>query len=192
MSVDNWFSNGKFIADRIIVIGAPGSGKTFLTERLAPYFDDPVIHIDQILWEDDKVPLNDGELHTRLDAIVKEEKWLIDGTYLRMLPARISRALLIIFLDLPNEECIRGINERRANTSIVHGCEDYEGFINYVNKYDITNKPLIEKMIRSANANVIVMKSREDVNVFLEKCEICNTEFEELQNIYQLNGVSRF
>lgn len=125
-----------------------------------------MIHIDQILWEDDKVPLNDGELHTRLGAIVKEEKWLIDGTYLRMLPARISRALLIIFLDLPNEECIRGINERRANTSIVHGCEDYEGFINYVNKYDITNKPLIEKMIRSANANVIVMKSREGECLF--------------------------
>lgn len=98
MSIDNCFSNGKFIADRIIVIGAPGSGKTFLTERLAPYFDGPVIHIDQILWEDDKIPLSDEELHSKLEAIIKEEKWFIDGTYLRMLPKRISRASLLLFV----------------------------------------------------------------------------------------------
>lgn len=188
MSVDKWFLNGKFIADRIIVIGAPGSGKTYLTERLAPYFDGAVIHIDQILWEDNKIPLSDEELHTRLEKIIKEKKWFIDGTYLRMLSERISRALLIIFLDLPNEECIRGINERRLKTGIVHECEDYEGFINYVSKYDITNRPQIEKMINSANADVIIMKSREEVNSFLEDCKICNMESEKLQNVYQIDG----
>lgn len=170
MSVDKWISNGKLFADRIIVIGAPGSGKTFLSERLAPYFDGPVIHIDQILWEDDKISLSDEELQRKLDAIIKKQKWLIDGTYLRILPERISRASLIIYLDLPNEECIRGINERRKKTNIVHGCEDYEGFINYVRKYDITSKPQIEKLISIySETDIIRFSSRKQVNTFISE-----------------------
>lgn len=179
LRVDKWFHNGKFLADKIIVIGAPGSGKTFLSDRLEPYFDGAVFHIDQILWENETTRLSDEELRKKLDDIVKEKEWFIDRTYLRMLPERISKASLIFYLDLPNEECIRGINERRCSTNVIHGCEDYDGFIAYVSKYDKTNKPRLEELISNAKADLIVLKSREEVNEFLRGCANNNAESEE-------------
>ena len=168
MRIDKWFSNRKFIADKIIIIGAPGSGKTFLTERLSHYFDGPVFHVDQILWKDEKIPLSDEELDAKIKAIKKEKKWFIDGTYLRVLKDRISKAELIMYLDLPIEECICGIEIRRQSTNIVHGCEDYEGFISYVKEYNIVNKPQIEKMISMySKADVIRFNSRRQVNAFI-------------------------
>lgn len=39
MNFESLFIDGKFLAERIIVIGPPGSGKTFFSEIIKDYFD---------------------------------------------------------------------------------------------------------------------------------------------------------
>lgn len=168
MDFKSLFVDGKFLAERIIVIGPPGSGKTFFSEIIKDYFDGPVIHIDNVLWQNNLIPLSNEELRNQLNRIIQTDKWMIDGTYLKLLPDRIKRASLIFYLDIPIDICIESINARRRLETNIHGCEDYEGFINYVKKYDVVNKPIIEKLLlENSDKEVVRFKSRDEVNSFI-------------------------
>ena len=169
MNFESLFIDGKFLAERIIVIGPPGSGKTFFSEIIKDYFDGPMIHIDNVLWQNNLIPLSNEELQIQLNRIIQTDKWIIDGTYLKLLSARIKRASLIFYLDIPVDMCIESINVRRIKEPNIHGCEDYEGFINYVKNYDIVNRPMIEKLLleRDYGKEIIRFKNREEVNSFI-------------------------
>lgn len=171
MDIKSLFCNGKFIAERIIVIGPPGSGKTYFSEIIKNYFEGPMIHIDNVLWQNNLIPLSTEELRNHINKIIQTDKWIIDGTYLKLLPDRIKRASLIFYLDIPINVCIESINARREKETDIHGCEDYEGFINYVKKYDNVNKPLIEKMLlENYDKEIVRFKSRNEVNAFISDC----------------------
>lgn len=83
MNFESLFIDGKFLAERIIVIGPPGSGKTFFSEIIKDYFDGPMIHIDNVLWQNNLIPLSNEELQIQLNRIIQTDKWIIDGTYLK-------------------------------------------------------------------------------------------------------------
>jgi adenylate kinase family enzyme len=168
MKLKHLLKQGRLTADKIIVIGKPGSGKTYLTEVLKDYFDGIVVHIDNILWENPKVPLNNEELNNKLEIILHKDNWLIDGTYLKTLSNRIEKASLIFYLDISEEVCIQSVIKRKKDEKIIHGCEDYEGFIEYIKKYDIANKPIIENLLlQHSNKSIIRFTDRKQVDEFI-------------------------
>ena len=168
MKLKHLLKQGRLTADKIIVIGKPGSGKTYLTEVLKDYFDGIVVHIDNILWENPKVPLNNEELNNKLEIILHKDNWLIDGTYLKTLSNRIEKASLIFYLDISEEVCIQSVIKRKKDEKIIHGCEDYEGIIEYIKKYDIANKPIIENLLlQHSNKSIIRFTDRKQVDEFI-------------------------
>lgn len=86
---------------RVAVIGCPGSGKSTLARGLRDLAGLPLHYLD-MLWH-----LPDGGHVTRdaFDAahatLVAQERWVIDGTYLRTLPPRIERADVVVFSTCP-------------------------------------------------------------------------------------------
>ncbi len=168
MDINSIVKNKKLIYKRIAVIGAPGSGKTFLTNAISQLFDGPIFHIDDIYWSSASSHITDKELEHELSSIASEDRWFIDGTRVNFIEERIRRASLIIYLDLPDEECIKGIEEKQRKNKAIHRCEDYEGFKKYVSGYSVTHRPLIENVLsKYSNYRLIRLHSRKEVDSFI-------------------------
>lgn len=69
--------------EKVIVIGSPGAGKSFFSQKLSIITKLPLYHLDMIYHKSDGTHISKEELDERLKSIFKEEKWIIDGNYQR-------------------------------------------------------------------------------------------------------------
>jgi adenylate kinase family enzyme len=93
-------------AVRILVIGCSGSGKTTLARRLARALNLPHYSIDRLFWQPGWVESRDAEFFPRVEAACREPAWVMDGTYSRTLPLRLTYADAVVWLDVPRATCI--------------------------------------------------------------------------------------
>ena len=98
---------------KIIVIGCPGSGKSTFSRRLSALFGLPVVHLDLLFWNADRTTVSRGTFDERLEKALAEDEWIIDGNYARTLERRLSSCDAVFFLDLPTEDCLRGVQLRK-------------------------------------------------------------------------------
>ena len=101
---------------RLLVVGSPGAGKSTLARRLGPRLSLPVIHLDQHYWNPGWRPTPDDEWHRRLDELLAEPAWILDGNYHATLPRRLQFADAVLFLDLPAWRCRWRVARRIATT----------------------------------------------------------------------------
>ncbi len=97
---------------KIIIIGCPGSGKSYFAGQLAVLMNIPLTHLDKIYWRADKTHISHEELSEKLDAIMSGDSWIIDGNYNRTMEQRIAKADTVFLLDYPTEVCLEGIAAR--------------------------------------------------------------------------------
>jgi adenylate kinase family enzyme len=89
------------VADRILVYGVTGSGKTVLAERISDLTGIPWYAVDDLTWEPGWVPVPDDEQRRRIEAICAREQWVLDTAYAKWLQVPLARAELIVALDFP-------------------------------------------------------------------------------------------
>jgi adenylate kinase family enzyme len=89
------------VADRILVYGVTGSGKTALAERISAVTGIPCHAVDDLTWEPDWTPVPDDEQRRRIEAICTGERWVLDTAYATWLDIPLARADLIVALDYP-------------------------------------------------------------------------------------------
>ncbi len=83
---------------RIMIIGGPGAGKTWLARRLGECLGLPVLSVDEAVWDPHGVmrPAND------IDDLVRDwaarDRWIIEGGNSRTYAERARRAEVIIRL----------------------------------------------------------------------------------------------
>lgn len=89
------------MANRILVYGVTGSGKTTLARRIGEATGLPWHEADQLTWEPNwtEVPLD--EQKRRIQAICGGEEWVLDTAYGKWLEIPLARAELIVALDYP-------------------------------------------------------------------------------------------
>lgn len=161
---------------RILVIGCPGSGKSYFAKRLGKILSLPVVHMDNLYWSKDKKSITHEELDEKLIPYLEKDAWIIDGNYHRTLKMRIKYATDVFFLDLPREVCIQGMLERigqeRDDIPWVETREDAEELIAWTEDYDKRTKEE-EKLLLAENKHVKVhtLTSREEMNEYLENLE---------------------
>lgn len=91
--------------NRIHIVGAPGSGKTWLSSELGRRFEIPIHDLDDIFWDHesdnyrDKTP--EAERQRRLDQLTSQARWIVEGVYFRWVNSSFQRADLIIVLETP-------------------------------------------------------------------------------------------
>lgn len=96
----------------ILVIGVPGSGKSTLTCELAKRLGLRALHMDQIHWGPHWT-VRDGESQRRLiEQAIATDGWVFDGNYLGTMDLRVSRAEMLIWLDLPRRIYLRRVISR--------------------------------------------------------------------------------
>lgn len=159
---------------RILVIGCPGSGKSYFAKRLGLILNIPVIHMDNLYWNKDKTSVTREELQEKLKPYLEKDEWIIDGNYHHTLKTRIMYATDVFFLDVSREECIQGMLERidqeRDDIPWVETKEDAEELIAWTEDYETRTKEE-EKTLLAQNKHVKVhtLKSRKEMNEYLEK-----------------------
>ena len=74
--------------------------------------DLPVVHMDNLYWNEDKTSISFDELNKKLLPYLQNEEWIVDGNYHDTLKLRLEYATDVFFLKMPREQCIEGILER--------------------------------------------------------------------------------
>ena len=101
---------------KVIVIGSPGAGKSTFARKLKEKTGLPLWYLDMIWHKPDKTNISREEFDERLQEIIRGERWIIDGNYLRTLEVRLQSCDTVFLLDYPLEICLAGAEARIGKT----------------------------------------------------------------------------
>lgn len=158
---------------KVIVIVCPGSGKTTFAERLNIITGLPLYYLDAIWHKPDKTHISRENFDKSISAILNTAEWIIDGNYSRTLEIRLQQCDTVFLFDLPTEVCIQGATDRLGKGRYDIPWIDKEltpSFKQSIQDFPRNSLPRIYELIEkySKNRQIIVFKSREDVDVFLK------------------------
>lgn len=98
--------------DKIIIIGCPGSGKSYLSRYLKDYSKLPLYHLDNLYWFGDYDHISEEEFVSKVNKIMSTDKWIIDGHFKSSIEDRIKNAQAIIYFNLSGKVCVNGVKHR--------------------------------------------------------------------------------
>ena len=156
---------------KVIVIGCPGSGKSTVSRALHNKTDIPLYHLDMMYWNADRTTVEKSVFLERLSTVLEKDEWIIDGNYGSTMELRMAACDTVIFLDYPLDVCLDGIKERRgkprSDMPWIETEEDAE-FIEFIKSYNEQQKPKVLELLKKyADKNIIIFRSREQVDAFL-------------------------
>lgn len=163
----------KNLMKKIIVIGCPGSGKSRLSRKLCAKLGMPLCHLDMLYWNSDRTTVEKKVFLERLSAVLEKDKWIVDGNYMSTMEQRLDKCDTVIFLDFSTDDCILGVKERmgkpRDDMPWIETEEDRE-FIEFIRSFNDIQRPVIVDLLeRYGDKNIVIFKSREEVDKFLEE-----------------------
>ena len=173
LSVDIELDPIGYIGKRILVIGCPGSGKSYFSKKLSKKTGIPRIHIDNLYWNEDKTHISREELLAKYDEVYTLESFLLDGNYISTLENRLQRGVdTVFFLDLPLDACLSGIKQRlgkrKDDLPFVDTAGDSEELIDSVMKFERETKPLILTSLgKHPEIRLVRFTTRDEVDSYL-------------------------
>jgi adenylate kinase family enzyme len=120
---------------RTLIIGNAGSGKTWLAGQLAALSGLPVIHLDDLRWTPGQYgkPRDNQLVMDEVARAAEAEAWLMEGVFGWLAKVAIGRATQLIWLDLPEDECLANVRARGIQGG---GSDaDFEALLTWVGEY---------------------------------------------------------
>jgi len=158
---------------RIAVVGNGGSGKTWLALRLSDVLRVPAIHLDLYRYDAEGQRRDDDTFLDEVQRKLNETSWVADGNYLGTLGDRLSRADVVVFLDLPAVVCLVGVLARRLRNKgrrvedAGHVDRFGAAFVRYVLTYDTSMRPRLLAQLTRAQCRVVRVRSRRQTRALL-------------------------
>ena len=161
---------------KVIILGCPGSGKTTFAEKLNQITGFPLYHLDTIWHLPDKTHIAREEFDKRLSEIFHTPEWIIDGNYNRTIEMRLQECDTVFLFDLPTERCIQGAIDRLGkirNDLPWRETELDPVFKQSIEEFSTNSLPRIYELIEKyrKGRQVVIFKSREDLDEFLSKTQ---------------------
>jgi adenylate kinase family enzyme len=169
---------------KIAIIGYSGSGKSTLAKHLGALYRLPVLHLDTLQFLPGWVERTREEKRADLARFLDENEggWVIDGSYLKILPERrFSEADRILFLDLPRLACLARVVRRyrtyrgKTRDSIAPGCPEKldAEFLLWVLFRGRTGKKRrqFRDILAAYPEKVRLLRSQRDIDRYLEECK---------------------
>jgi adenylate kinase family enzyme len=105
---------GRVTGERIVVVGAPGSGKTTTATEIARRLGLPRVELDALHWGSDWTPVAPDTLREFFRTATAGDAWVVDGNYFSVGASDIvwPRADTVVFLDLPKRTIVRRVVTR--------------------------------------------------------------------------------
>jgi adenylate kinase family enzyme len=147
---------------KIMIIGSGGSGKTTLAKQLAEKLDLPVHHLDNYFWQPGWEETHHDDFVEKQFDLVEQDRWIIDGNYIRTWEIRLHEADTIIFLDIPRWRCLyqaikrQFLFHKKNRPDLPEGCPSrfdrkFFLFLWYMWRYKIVFRPYILRYIELLN-----------------------------------------
>lgn len=161
------------MASKIIVIGCPGAGKSTFARKLRDMTGLPLYYLDMLWHRPDQTTASREEFDIRLNEILKKERWIIDGNYLRTLEIRLRECDAAFLLDYPVEICLSGaksrIGKKREDLPWIESEFDPE-FKQWILDFSKDQLPQIYRLLdnTSAQKNIVIFKSREEADAYFD------------------------
>lgn len=158
---------------KVMVIGCPGSGKSTFSRALQKRTNLPLFYLDRMNWKPDRTTVEREVFLARLQAVLQQEEWIIDGNYASTMELRLRACDTVIFLDYPTQVCLDGIRERqgkpRPDMPWVETQEDEE-FLDFIKRYNRESRPQVMQLLEQyADKTRIILSSREEADCFLRQ-----------------------
>lgn len=100
-------------AERVLVIGCSGGGKSTLSQRIARQFDLEYLSYDRdIRWLPGWRVRDRGEQRMIVADLVSRSRWIMDGTTVSTFDLRLPRADLVIWIRVPRRVALLGVARR--------------------------------------------------------------------------------
>ena len=161
---------------RIMVVGCPGAGKSWLAERVAAKMGSALIRLDQEHWQPGWIAPPAHVWLKRVTELAARPDWVMDGNYPGTLEIRLPRADAIIFLDLPRWRCMTSLIWRtlahlgQTRPSMAPGCPERFSlaFLKHAWQCRAAIRPLMLAGIGRLRADQrgIILRSRSEVSAF--------------------------
>lgn len=152
---------------KIRIIGGPGTGKTFLAEKLSEKYGIPHYDLDDIQWDnaagDYGTKRDPQERNGLLDRILEEDDWIIEGVYYAWCGRCFEDADSIYLLETPRYKCRYRIIRRflRRKTGLEKGKREtvrsLSALLKWADKYRKENLPEIKKILNGYREKVITL-----------------------------------
>ncbi|MGK6313801.1 AAA family ATPase [Neorhizobium sp. DT-125] len=166
-------------ADRILVIGCSGGGKSTLSQKIARRFGLDYISIDRdVLWLPGWVQREKGEQLRLIRELIAQDRWIMDGTNTSTFDIRVPRSDLVIWVRMARLVNVWGILSRwvkhlgRTRPEMAPGCPERVSweFFRFVWTWEEKFAPRVLAGLEkyAADKPVLVLKSRREVRDLLD------------------------
>ena len=158
---------------KVIVIGSPGAGKSTFARKLRDLTGLPLYYLDMLWHRPDQTNISKEAFDKRLGEMLKADKWIIDGNYLRTLEMRLRECDTVFLMDYPLEVCILGaqsrIGKKREDLPWVESEFDEE-FKQWIIDFPKNQLPRIYELLSQyrESSNIIIFRSRKEAEEYLE------------------------
>ncbi len=168
-------------AQRIMVIGCSGGGKSTLSMRLCTLLDLEYISFDRdVRWLQGWINREKQEQRRILNTLMRREHWVMDGSSPSTFDIRLPRTDLLIWVRVPRRVSLMGVAQRvrkyfgRVRPDMAAGCPerwpDLE-FLSYIWKFEKRSAPVIIRNLDrfGPDVPVLILKSRHEIRCLVEK-----------------------
>ena len=164
-------------ARRILVLGSPGAGKTFLSAFLAKHLGLDLIRLDDHFWKPGPVRLPTDQWRALVVKLASSRAWVMDGTYEASLDLRIPAADAIVFIRRNRWLCLWRVVSRRLrnpwqpqpDSSPGHALTSF--FLRYVFRFPTATAPEVFRLVAAHGKSMIVLDGAGDVARLIERLE---------------------
>ena len=164
---------------RICVVGAPGTGKTTLSKKLAKIYNLPVCHLDSFHQLPNWKLRDEKERDNMILEETKKEEWILDGTFTNTLLERVNRADLVIYLDYTSITALKGVIKRilkdhGKEKADIPGCKEKfdMSFILYVATYNKQRRDIILDILHKGDKDkLLIFKTPKELKKWISKFE---------------------
>ncbi len=160
--------------NKVIVIGCPGAGKSTFARQLNEKTQIPLFYLDMIWHRADKTTVSREQFDFGLIEIMKQDRWIIDGNYIRTIPIRLQQCDTVFLLDYPLDVCIAGVESRigqpRVDMPWIETEFDPE-FREWILDFSQRQLPEIYSWLGAyPDKEIHIFKSRKEADEFIENC----------------------
>lgn len=166
-------------ANRVLVIGCSGGGKSTLSLKIAERFGLEYQSYDRdVRWLPGWRVRDRAEQRARVSDLVSRERWVMDGNSPSTFDIRLPRADLVIWLRIPRRVALMGIARRvlsnygSVRIDMAEGCPEQlpdREFLSYIWTFEKKVSPRIIAGLdrHGPKVPVVIMPSRKSFHALM-------------------------
>ena len=174
--------DGHAAVQRVLVIGCSGAGKSTFARALGARTGLPVVHIDQLFWHPGWVQAPRDDYLARLEAVLADERWILDGNNPSTLDIRIPRADTIVWIERSRLVCYWRVARRvlatygQVRIDMAPGCPerfDWD-FLRYIWRFPSRYRPAMVAALDRHQAwqRTVMLPSNAAAGAFLRNLPV--------------------